>query len=175
MIVLFGLISHAAVAQTPTIHDVRNLYVQSAEDRMLIDSAEVVLANLAHPGQEMAVAYGAALTIMRAKHARWPFSKMKHLRRGLPVLDDLVAEHPAHAEIRYLRLISCYYLPGFLGRKWSTEEDMKYLAAELPTIRSTVEPSIYAIMAEFILDNTQLSKDERADIVASMPVRIQNQ
>jgi hypothetical protein len=77
-------------------------------------------------------AYEGALATLRAKHALWPPRKLQHLRAGLAVLDATIEAHPEHAEARYLRLMSCYYLPSILGRGGSVQEDFAALARLLP-------------------------------------------
>src|SRR5690606_1683873 len=62
-------------------------------------------------------AYRGALVTLRAKHGVWPPARLRHMDEGLAVLDSVVAEHPDLAEVRSLRLMSCYYLPAILGRK----------------------------------------------------------
>lgn len=148
------------VAQSYDLHDVREFYIRSEGNRQLIDSTLQAVSGLADPQAPLAEAYVAAATIMRAKHARWPLTKMKHLKRGLPTLDNLVQSHPEHVEIRYLRLISCFYLPRFLGRTWSKEEDMAFLEQNLAGVRETVEPQVYEMMAEFVMLNGNLSESE---------------
>nr|HOX53239.1 hypothetical protein [Fibrobacteria bacterium] len=88
-----------------------------------------------------------------AKHALWPPRKLEHLERAAPLLDSAVARSPNHPEIRYLRLMSCYYLPFFFGRKASVEEDFRALARLLPGWTGGLDEGLRAEVARFILGN----------------------
>lgn len=163
---LFVPMTMAQPALAPTdpsaVVQVRQYYLESAYDEALIDEAEAFIdARPAAQGDPLIQGYEAALTIMRAKHAFWPMRKMAHLKRGLPVLDELVEAHPNHAELRYLRLISCYYLPGFLGRGWSVQEDAHALVTLLPPVRQQYPPDLYQLMVELVLETDDLSQDQR--------------
>lgn len=100
-------------------------------------------------------AYRGAATVLRARDAVWPGSKLKYTRRGLALLDDLVASHPNHVELRFLRLISCYRLPGFLGRGWSVEEDMHVVVDRFETLQGQVPAAYYNEVDAFVRDHGQ--------------------
>jgi hypothetical protein len=106
-------------------------------------------------------AYQAALITLRAKHAFWPQSKLRHLREGLAMLDSVVGANPAHAEARYLRLMSCYYLPGLLGRGWSVREDFTALARLLPYVEDEYPPDLLAAVTRFVLQHGRPAADQR--------------
>lgn len=98
-------------------------------------------------------AYQGALAVVEAKHALWPPAKLDHLKRAAPLLDSAVARSPNHPEIRYLRLMSCYYLPFFFGRKWSVDADFQALAQLLPQSRGVVPEGLRTEVAKFVLEN----------------------
>jgi hypothetical protein len=106
-------------------------------------------------------AYRGALEVVRAKHARWPPNKLKHLGNGAAVLDDLVARNPGNLEVRYLRLASYLFLPFFLRRDESVAADLGFLVDELPYQASAFSPFTYRAMARFVLDNGALEPEER--------------
>lgn len=145
------------------ITQLRQYYLDSAADEQYIDTAMAFLD--AYPeryADPLIEGYRGALTVMRAKHAFWPLRKMAHLKDGLPVLDRLVQEHPGHAELRYLRLLSCYFLPGFLGRGWSVEEDVQVLGDLLPYCRDEYPPDLYQTMVQFVMHTEKLEADQYA-------------
>lgn len=59
----------------------------------------------------LVMAYRGALDVVRARHARWPLSRLSHLRAGAADLDHAVSADPSHLEVRYLRLVSEAHLP----------------------------------------------------------------
>jgi hypothetical protein len=105
---------------------------------------------------------------LRAKHGTWPPSRLRHLREGLSILDGAVAARPDEAEVRYLRLLSCYYLPGILGRGRSVREDFAALARLLPEARHDFPPELYAAMVRFVLENGGPSPPQRAALLAAL-------
>ncbi len=150
----------------------RSLYLASVEDEGAIDrglrEVERLRAGLSasapeHVGATLA-AYRGALITLRAKHALWPPNKLRHLRRGLEVLDAGVAAHPEVAEVRYLRLMSCFYLPSVLSRGWSVREDFAALARLLPSARSEVPAEAYRAIVRFVLEEGRLDPAERAEL-----------
>jgi len=113
-------------------------------------------------------AYRGAFILLRAKHGTWPPDRLRHTRRGLAVLDSVVAAHPEQAEVRYLRLMSCYYLPRILGRKWSVREDFAALARLLPSVRSQYPPDLYRAIVDFVLRHGTPTPAQRAALQASI-------
>lgn len=97
-------------------------------------------------------AYEGALLTLRAKHGVWPPRRLAQLREGFAILDQVVSEHPEHAEARYLRLMSGYYLPGVLGRTQSVREDFAALARLLPGVRADYPPDLYDAIVRFVLE-----------------------
>jgi hypothetical protein len=113
-------------------------------------------------------AYEGALVTLRAKHALWPPRKLRYLRQGLALLDEVVDAHPEHAEARYLRLMSCYYLPAILGRSDSVREDFAALARLLPGVRSRYSAPLYRAIAGFVLENGALPREDRLALERSL-------
>ena len=133
---------------------------------------ESLRASGAHrPGGDrdaLLAAYRGALVTLRAKHGSWPPARLRDIRGGLAVLDSVVAAHPHHAEVRYLRLMSCYYLPGILGRGGSVREDFAALARLLPAARDRYPPELYAAVVTFVLENGRPGEAERARLEAAL-------
>jgi hypothetical protein len=150
--------------------EIRMYYLQSVQSEAAIEPALVAIdaARVApgvEPGSELdavLAAYGGAVVTLRAKHAFWPPTRMRHLRDGLAILDALVEKHPDQAEIRYLRLMSCYYLPGILGRNWSVRDDFAALADLLPRVERSYPPELHETITKFVLHNAHLTADQRA-------------
>jgi hypothetical protein len=113
-------------------------------------------------------AYRGAFTLLRAKHGSWPPDRLRHTRQGLAVLDSIIAAHPEHAEARYLRLMSCFYLPRILGRGWSVRDDFAALARLLPGVRHQYPPELYRAIVDFVLQHGQPTSAQRAALQASL-------
>ena len=75
-----------------------------------------------------AAAYLGASTVLAAAHARWPWDKGNLAKQGMALLDRAVAEQPENLEVRFLRGMTNYRLPGFLGRTKLATEDLQIVA-----------------------------------------------
>ncbi len=152
---------------------VRHLYMDAVESGRAIPRgiAEVDRQRAAGRGGNVdatLAAYRGAFTLLRAKHGTWPPDRLRHTRDGLAVLDSVITEHPDHAEARYLRLMSCYYLPRILGRGWSVRDDFAALSRLLPSVREQYPPELYQAIVDFVLKNGQPTSAQRAALQASL-------
>ena len=138
-----------------TLLTLRAFYLAGVEDKDAIEDG-LTFADSLPALDPIHEGYRAALTILKAKHAFWPIKKMRYLKEGLPILDTLLTAQPDHVELRYLRLLSCYYLPRFLGRSDSVREDLAALASLLPKARSAFPPKLYDDMWRFVEQNKKL-------------------
>lgn len=153
----------------------RELYYAAVEDREAIGAAmkEIEIlrdAGLARSGSRRAAvldAYVGALTTLRAKHGRWPPDRLRNLNDGLEHLDRAVEDAPDVVEIRYLRLMSCYYLPGILGRGSTVQKDFTALTRLLPDASSDFPPELYRAIVSFVLENGDLNPEDRAALEAA--------
>lgn len=176
---LLVLVSTPIAAQAgDPLPETRGLYYAAVERASAIDPAMErveALRAAALPGGEMEAvlaAYAGAVTTLRAKHGSWPPSRLRHMRNGLATLDSVVAEHPALAEPRYLRLMSCFYLPAILGRKKSVREDFGALAALLPGERGRIPADLHAAIVRFVVEHGDIPDRRRRELqslLASSP------
>ena len=127
------------------------------------DSLSAIKVNIPLASKEEVTfeAYRGALQVVRAKHARWPPNKLKHLDRGARILDGLVDRQPDNLEVRYLRLASYLFLPFFLRRDDSVAADLRTLAENLPEYPGAFSPPVYQAVVRFVLENGDLAGEER--------------
>ncbi len=138
------------------------LYFVSVEDGDWEESALALHDSLVTrdlPEHRQVTALGGALEVVRAKHSRWPPNKLKFLKAGLQVLDSLAMEAPEDPVVRYLRLVSTYYLPFFVDRDESVRDDLAVLARILPERPDAFSPLIYRAVVRFVLDHGDLSEE----------------
>lgn len=155
---------------------VRELYLAAVQDESAIPKGLRAIqlmraGGAAPPGSAtsgLLSAYQGALITLRAKHGAWPPSRLRHVREGLAVLDRAVRLHPDRTEIRYLRLLSCYHLPGALGRADSVQEDFAALARLLPHDRDASPHHVYTTMLRFTLENGGLPARQRQRLAKAL-------
>lgn len=149
----------------------RILYVLGIKEEAHLGPAESdwkALAGTAGPEEKaLLTAYEGALRVARAKHGLRFQRKWEHLKAGLPLLDTAVARAPEHPEIRYLRLVSNYYLPFFMGRRARVKEDFTALARLLPAARTYPVRWIRNV-GLFVLDKGGLEKGVGADLAVHL-------
>lgn len=165
-----------AAGQADPLPRIRQAYYAAVQDEAALGPAMQELRELRSTGRIRAGssldaalgAYRGALITLRAKHGTWPPTRLRHLRRGLAVMDSVAAKYPDHPEVRYLRLMSCYYLPGILGRGWSVREDFAALARLLPAARGDYPPDLYAAITRFVLEHGRLAAAQRRTLEAAL-------
>lgn len=157
----------AAAASQTVLDDVRALYVEAVTDERALDAGLRAIAG-GHDAPPVLEAYEGALTTLRAAHSSWPLAQLRHVRHGLRILDRLVAAHPAHTEIRYLRLMSCFHLPALLGRDWSVREDLDALVTLLPTASDVWPGDMYEDIVRFVLANAPPDDPRRAALRSAL-------
>jgi hypothetical protein len=171
------LMTIPAAAQPPPtpaeIQGVRQVYGEALSSERAIPRGLAEVERLRHRSRgahatATLAAYRGAFTVLRAKHGMWPPDRLRHTRNGLAVLDSVVAANPAHAEARYLRLMSCYYLPRLFGRGWSVREDFAALARLLPSVRGDYPPDLYQAIVRFVMEHGHPSPEQRAALQASL-------
>ena len=167
--------AQAPAASRSGIEEVRRLYGDAVRSERAIGRglAEVERMRLSPAGRDAAMsatlsAYTGAFIVLRAKHGFWPPDRLRHVRTGLAVLDSVVAAHPSHAEARYLRLMSCYYLPGLFGRNGSVRDDFAALSRLLPGVRTQYPAELYQVIVQFVLRNGRPSPEQRDALEASL-------
>lgn len=142
------------------------LYFLSVDHRSRVDDARAAARVLQKEtlGSDSAAtvrALSGAVEVVRAKHSRWPPNKLKYLRSGMETLDALIQEYPEKPSIRYLRLVSYYYLPFFLDREKAVGEDLAVLSQLLPRGPGVMPAPIYLAAVEFLLEKGEHAEDTR--------------
>lgn len=147
----------------------RILYVLGVKEERFLrvgEQEEAWLASRAkdEPSSHLLLAYRGALRVARAKHGFNLNRKWENLKAGIPLLDSAVALSPRQPELRYLRLVSNYYLPFFLGRKAKVGEDFAALAGLLPGAAGEYPPKWFLSVAGFVLEKGKLEGAERESL-----------
>jgi hypothetical protein len=105
-------------------------YAAVAGDRGALWKSEQALEELG--GEEsrdaQVVAYMGACRLLEASHAPFPWDKAALGREGLDLEDRAVADAPDDLEVRFLRGVTDYQLPRFMGRWDSAVADLTAVA-----------------------------------------------
>jgi phytoene synthase len=161
-------------ALAPRLNRLRVLFVLGVKEKAYLDRADAEIA-LLRAGRDrdtalsdLLLAYQGAVRVVRAKHGFNPNRKLEHLKAGIPWLDSAVARSPRQSEIRYLRLVSGFYLPFFIGRKPEVQEDFAALAELLPGAAGEYPPKWFLSVAGFVLEKGNLDRKRRTLLAERM-------
>jgi hypothetical protein len=164
----------AALARRPDslalrFNRMRILYVLGVKEKRYLADAEKEEAWLASRARDersarLLLGYRGALRVAYAKHGFDLNRKWEDLKAGLPMLDSAVTLSPAQPELRYLRLVSNYYLPFFMGRKARVKEDFAALAELLPDAAGDFPPKWFLNVSGFVLENGKLDESSRRNL-----------
>ena len=105
-------------------------YAAVGGDRAALPRAEQALNELGGEQSHDAevVAYTGACRLLEAAHAPFPWDKAALGREGIELEDRAVAEAPDDLEVRFLRGVTDYQLPRFMGRWDSAVADLTTVA-----------------------------------------------
>jgi 15-cis-phytoene synthase len=112
--------------------------------------------------------YQGGFLLYRARDGRIGPTRLRELRAGLALQDSSVASSPGDAEVRYIRLMSGYHLPGLFRRGGAVGEDLAVLAQILPSSRHRFPPELYGVAVRFVLERGRPSKETAAALEESL-------
>jgi hypothetical protein len=142
--------------ESPRMDEIRRLYHLAVEDMSRLPELEDLVGPSDGSGTEwssdptLIMAYRGALDVVRARHARWPLTRLSMVRSGLSRLDEAVSEDPSSTEIRYLRLASQVHLPRLLRRDEVLDRDLALVMQALASDRHGLTPGMDRIVAGFL-------------------------
>ncbi|MGB7784946.1 MAG: hypothetical protein WBL27_02495 [Salinimicrobium sp.] len=157
---LFLILSlFSGILQAPSISEVRQLYMQSAEDK----AAAKKLLEFSEENEDSALllGYKAVAEMMMAKHVFNPLSKMSHFSKGKKDFARALDAEPENVEIRFLRFSVQSETPDFLGYKENLEQDKKFLFLNLQSMK---DRELKKMILQFLTAAKALSPAEREEM-----------
>ncbi|MBN2030589.1 hypothetical protein JW824_10125 [bacterium] len=140
----------------------RKLFYQSVENEERLEEAfnlfEEIGENESLEG--LALTYMGALTALKGKYAFLPITKYRHVQKGLQLMDDGIQKSPDNIEARFIRGMTCYYLPFFFNRKKTAREDFKIIVKQLNTECHYYDTELIMNVTNFLLENAELNQEE---------------
>jgi hypothetical protein len=82
-------------------------------------------------------------------------------------MDQGILKNPSNIESRFIRGMTCYYLPPFFKRKKTAISDFKMIVNNLNKEYHRYDPEVIIDVTAFILENIELNAEEK-EIVASI-------
>lgn len=118
----------AVLLQLAKLH--HNEATRGATDAVFhVGRAQAHLATLlaAQPKHAFGRALLGSTTVLTARDAFWPGTKLKRVREGLAQLDAALAEFPGDHDARFTRAVNNLYLPDLFERRSVVEADFGWL------------------------------------------------
>lgn len=147
-----------------------DFYAAVAGDRDALPRALKALDDLggADSGDPQVVAYLGASRLLEAAHAIWPWEKADLGKKGLALEDRAVAEAPGDLEVRFLRGVTSYQLPRFMGRWDQGVSDLTEVAqvAERAADAGRLDPRAAAADLDYYGKIREARYDSRGAIAA---------
>lgn len=140
----------------------RQLFYKSVENSQTIDEAITLFQQIAENEQYAGVAstYIGALIALKGKFAFLPTAKYSHVMKGLRLMDNGIEISPDNIEARFIRGMTCFYLPFFFYRKQTAQEDFEVVVRQLETTYHQYDTQIVLNIIDFLLKNIELSDSE---------------
>ena len=163
----------ASTAVSGAFYRIGELWIQAVDRAEAVEEGLAAVAALRArldppaPGQDRLLrAYEGSFRAIRAKHGGWPRERLRTLREGNALMDAAVADAPDDVAVRYVRLMSGFYLPGFFGRGDEVDADMAALIRLLPEHGDRLPAELLPEVVAFVLDHGEPSAGERAALEA---------
>ena len=81
-------------------------------------------------------------------------------------MDAAVADGPDDIVVRYIRLMSGFYLPGFFGRGEEVDADMAAMARLLPEAGRELPDELLPEVVAFVLEHGEVDDQARRELEA---------
>ena len=125
-LILFFLLISSAVYSIG-IDEIRNNFLAVKT----IKEADNYILVLENSKLKEANAYKAAMLLMKAKFAFFPFNKWSYFKSGSELLDNSIKKDPKNIETRYIRFLFQSEIPKFLGYHKNIEEDYNLIITNI--------------------------------------------
>jgi hypothetical protein len=124
LIIFFSLHSFA---QTATLTRVRSLYALSEKQEGACKEMMELLSPYNEKNNPLFLGYKASATMMMARYASNPFSKLSYFNRGKRMLEKAVNADKNNIELRSLRFLVQSNVPSILGYSGEIESDRAFI------------------------------------------------
>jgi hypothetical protein len=166
----------ASTATARAFYRIGELWIQGVDREESVEAGLEAVAGLrasldpSTPAQDRLLrAYEGSFRALLGKHGGWPGERLRNLREGNALMDSAVAEAPDDVAVRYIRLMSGFYLPGFLGRGEKVDADLTALIQLLPESHHRLPDELVPEVVLFVLEHGEPTPEQRARIGALLP------
>ena len=158
-------------AEQSALVEAKDLFYRSvAGDRAVLPRAQQILKELGggQARDPKIVAYAGAAELLQASRCQNFFEKAHLGQEGIALEDRAVAAAPNDLEVRFLRGVTFYQLPPFLGRREAGVKDLTYVAqvAEMAARDGRLDPRAASADLVYYGKTREESYDEAGALAA---------
>lgn len=150
-----------------SLEKVRRLFYQSVEAPDSINRAMILLSEIAwdEVREGLALTYQGALTTLKGKFAKMPLRKYRLVMDGLSLMDQGIEKSAGNIEARFVRGMTCFYLPFFFDRKQTAREDFRVIVQLMDRYYPDYPEDLIRNVIDFLLENAGLTEEETERIL----------
>ena len=147
---------NAMTKEIPPIDEVRSLYQKS----MTSENACKELIDMLEPYKKdpLYLGYRGCATMVMAKHAFNPFSKLSYFKKGKKMLEEAINTDQYNFELRFLRFTAQTNMPSFLGYNDSIDKDKAFILDSFSLIK---DARLEAYMLPSLKESKDLTQSEK--------------
>ena len=122
----------------PTLHQVRELYVNAAKNEEACLELISILKPYNETNNALYLGYKASATMMMAKHSLNPFTKFSWFKKGKKMMETAINTSPKNVELRCLRFAAQSNIPSFLGYHENIHNDKSFILEQYPYVKDQI-------------------------------------
>lgn len=127
--------SNSILAQVSNVKDVRQLFHQATNNEDVCVKLINSLNSYNENNNPLFLGYRGGATMVMAKHAFNPFSKLSYFKKGKILLERAIKAEDSNVELRFLRYTIQTSVPGFLNYSGDKNADKQFLNKSLPDLK----------------------------------------
>lgn len=142
----------------------RRLFALSIEDKEHIHPAVDLFKKISKDDRRLhdrALAYLGGLYTIKAKHAFFPFDKLRLAKKGLSILDEALSQSPDDIEVLFVHGTICHNLPGLFKRHDDARRDFNKIIELLPEKMHQYDRHFIMDVLDFLNNEIDLNKEEQ--------------
>lgn len=140
---------------------IRNLYVLATQQEKSCEELIKTLEPYDENNNPLYAGYKAAATMLMAKYAFNPFSKLSYFKKGKNLLEKAINKDQKNMELRFIRYAIQLKTPGFLNYKAEINNDKTFLIENFKGINDT---QLKNNILQFLKNETTLNNKDKIQL-----------
>jgi hypothetical protein len=136
----------------PVIKEVRIMLHNATSNEEACTKMISLLAPFNETNNPLLFGYRGGATMLMAKHAFNPFSKLSYFKKGKLMLESAINADQTNVELRFLRYTIQTNVPGFLNYNSDKNLDRTFISQSLPKLK---DQELKKIISEFLLKHSK--------------------